>query len=94
MDTFSPDYILFALTIGGIAFAIYRSYRDPQANSDRTDAVLEVKIGSLQTSVARILENHLPHLDAKVEDIHGDISQLKISVAQLTTIIDERIPRK
>lgn len=94
MNTLSPDYIMFGLTLGGIAFAIYRSYRDPQANSDKVDAVTEVRITMLQEGLTKIMTNHLPHMDAKIEDIHHDIAMLKESVVRLTTVIEERIPRK
>lgn len=90
----TSNNILFTITIAGVMFAIYRSYRDPQTSSERTDAVMGVRIDNLQTAMDKILSNHLPHLDAKIEDIHADVSQLKTTVTQLATVIEERIPRR
>jgi hypothetical protein len=91
---FTTESIFFAITIIGLAFTIYRSYRDPQAKSEIGDAVMRDQIDGLKLAMEKILTNHLPHMDAKIENIHTDISILKISIAQLSVIIDERIPRK
>ena len=91
---FSTETINFTVLMGGIAFAIYRSYRDPQSKSETTDAVMREQINNLRLAMETIATNHLPHLDAKITGIHEDVSQLKVGFAELRTTINERIPKK
>lgn len=91
---FTTDDILFAITIGGVAFAIYRSYRDPQNASERVDAVLKEQVCGLRSSLDKVTTNHLPHIDAKIDAIQAQIAEQDKSIVKLATIIDERIPRK
>lgn len=92
------DALLSVVTLGGVAFAVYRSYRDPQTNSERTDAVMNNEISHLKADVTTILSNHLPHIDAMIKDIHNDQAayalEISTKLTRLETIIDERIPRK
>lgn len=38
--------------------------------------------------------NHIHTVDVKVDKLSGDINSMSIKIQELTTIIDERIPRK
>lgn len=90
----TTESILFSLAIGSATFAVYRSFREPDVLADKEIAVMETRLVFIHDSIVKILNNDLPHLDAKIEDIHSDVAQLRVLVTQLATIIEERIPKR
>lgn len=88
------EYILFGITMLGVIFAVYRTFRDPDELAATSIAVLNVRLETLQVAVAKLVSNDIPHIDARIEDIHSDVAQLRVLVTQLATIIEERIPHK
>jgi hypothetical protein len=87
-------YVLAILGLLGIIFTIYKYFRDPQVATEKSDALLELRMKNLEDSVTKLLENHLPHIDARLLRLQEQVSIVNTSLVQLTTIIDERIPKK
>lgn len=57
----------------------------------------ETRFKNVQDSFNQLLlqsNNHIHTVDTKVDTLNGNVSDLSIKVATLTTIIDERIPKK
>lgn len=90
----TPTNVLFVLGLLGTLFTVYNYFREPQVKSERTDAITALKVAGLETSVKTILENHLPHIDQRLNSLHDNINKTNENVIRLTTIIDERIPKK
>lgn len=83
----TPTNVLLAITLIGTIVAVYRSYRDPDVQSDKDIALITQRLGIIET-------NHLAHLNAKVDVMFQNISDLGKEVVKLGVIIDERIPKK
>lgn len=79
-------YISIA-TLLGIAFAIYKTFTNPDIKAnDRLNLIEQncrLKHQNLDENILAIKENHLRHLET-------DVSQLKIDVAKILTILEER----
>lgn len=78
----------------GVVLAIYRSYRDPQAKSETTDSILALEIKTLKESLTNLKDNHIHTLEKRMDDTSKNLTDLTVSVGKLSTIIEERIPRK
>ena len=47
--------------------------------------VLETDIAYMKKSVAKIIDNHLPHIHKSINDLMKDISDIKVDIARYTT---------
>ena len=94
MELLTTSNIIFALGLLGTMFTIYNYFRDPQVKSEKNDAVTDIKIGTLEANMKTVLENHLPHIDQRLNNFQMSIDHINQNIVRLTTIIDERIPKK
>lgn len=99
--------ILFAITLISILFAVYKSYRDPQAKSETTEALLDqrmkyindsndMRFRALQETIAALTaqnQNHIHTLQTTIDMVVKSMNETNITVAKLSTVIEERIPR-
>ena len=94
IEYITPGNITFTLGILGIIFTVYSYFRQPDIDADKKDALLDFRL----TAIEKNLTNDLPHIDAQIKDIHNDLSKFKMeisnSITKLSTIIEERIPKK
>lgn len=86
--------ILTVLSISGIGFGIFNYFRNPQISLEKGEGLMAMSITQLQKDVTNIRDNHLHTMDVKIDDQGKSIRDLSIEVTKLSTIIDERIPRK
>lgn len=86
--------IIFVLTVVGVIFTVYSKFRDPDVQADKDIALLSQRTAAIEAWMQKLATNDLPHFDARIKDVHDDISSLKVGLAQVVTIIDERIPRR
>jgi uncharacterized membrane protein len=95
---FTTESIFFMITIVGVLFSIYRSYRDPQSKSEIGDAVMSERISVLGATVQKIVSNDLPHIDARVQVINDNQVKLMVDVsskfAKIEAILNERLPTR
>lgn len=91
------DYALFGVTIGTILFSVYIYFRRPDEDADKHLAIVDLRLNNLETAMTAIQTNHLPHIDAKIVDVHNDVSALRNVVlekfARIETILEERLPK-
>ena len=84
---FNLSTILQILTLLGIIFAVYKTFRDPDVDAEKTIAVMkaqcELKHQNIDENILAIKENHLRHLES-------DMAQLKLDVTKILTILQER----
>lgn len=94
MDLDLLSYIIGVVGLGGVVFTIYNYFRNPQITLEKSDAIVEVRLRNLEADVEKVLENHLPYLDSKINMIQQQLADVDKSIVCLRTIIDERIPKK
>lgn len=106
--TLTLTQIMTALGMLGIIFGIYRYFRDPQVNSEKTEALIVQKdaltgidydrrFSQMQQNITdsmTLAQNHIHTIDVKVDALQSIINQMGKDVTRLSTIIDERIPKK
>lgn len=85
--------VLFAITIIGILFNIYRSYKDPQTSSEKDSIKLTDRVATLELSIKEVREQHLKAVETDLKNLNITLQKLSETVVKLSTIIDERIPR-
>lgn len=88
------ENIQLLITIGATIFGIYLYFRNPQINSDKKESNIELKIANMQLDVTNLRDNHLHSLDVKLDETNKNVALLTVQIARLSTIIDERVPRK
>jgi hypothetical protein len=80
-------------TLLAMAIAVYASVRNPQIDMGERLAVFEKQLEKLEKEFVELKENHIKLLYSKIDDQSRQIADLSLKVMQLTTIIEERIPR-
>jgi superfamily I DNA and RNA helicase len=85
------DTILQIVTLVGVGFAVYKSWRDPDEQASRKIAVMEatclLKHQAIDDNIILIKNNHLKHIEE-------DIAFLKNEQTKIITILEERLPKK
>ena len=89
----TPSNITFALGILAIIFTVYNYFKNPQIKTDQTTIRLQEDMESLKAEVSEIKEKHLTLVESNIKELSKTIFDLSLTVAKLSTIIDERIPR-
>lgn len=104
----TPANIMFVLGLLGVLFGIFRYFRDPQVEAEKTDALMkqqmewqtsatEKRFQTMQESYNALLlqsNNHIHTVDTKVDKLNEAMIEMGKHVVQLRTIIEERIPKK
>ena len=92
------EYILFGISMLGVIFAVYRTFKQPDDDAKLHLAVLDVKMDGLDKAMLKMITNDLPHIDAQLQDIRITNARHDTLVAEkfatLFAIFDERFPRK
>lgn len=86
--------ILNAILIFGAIFAVYKYFRGPQEKTEKNDAVMAEQFKQLRLEFTNLRDNHIHTLDVKIDGAITSINHQSVELAKLTTIIDERIPKK
>lgn len=89
--------ILFAITIMTLIFGIYKSFKNPQIQSEKEDALLTQQVAELIKTVTNLSSSFQAHVLADQTSfslLNQHVVEVDKSVVRLTTIIDERIPKK
>lgn len=93
------DIIAPFLTLGGIAFMIYRTFRDPDIKSDKNIAMIEETcklkhtylnrdISKMQSDLHDLKVNHIDHIEKVL------LPAINEKLATIATILNERLPPK
>lgn len=99
---------MFILGILGIIFSVYSYFRTPQVESDKKDALLAQQVqwtaeaterrfkeaGEQFQSLLLQSNNHIHTVDVKVETLNTTVGAMGIEIAKLSTIIEERLPKR
>lgn len=90
----TPSNTMFVVGMLGIIFGVYHYFRNPQIKSDENYLLLSSRYENLEKIVVNIRDNHIHTIDEKLEEQGKDINTLALGVRELTTIINERIPKR
>ena len=102
------NYILGGISIITTGAYLYNSLRKPQEKSRTIDALLEQRIklekdesdrrfseiGKRMDEALTLAQNHTHTVDVKVDKLTGVVGDMGKEITKLTTIIEERIPKK
>ncbi len=83
---------LLSLIIAGFMY-----FRKPQENSEKADAVMQEKITTIEKTLAEMNISFQAHVQADLLAMNGigsRLGSLDGAIVKLSTIIDERIPKK
>jgi len=79
-----------SITFIGVMFLIYEKFRKPDTDNEKAIELInqrcEITHQNLDNSLLLIRENHLKHLEK-------DVSEMKIDIGKILTILDERNKR-
>jgi hypothetical protein len=107
MDSlFTVSNITFVIGISGIVFGIFHYFKNPQIRSERNDALLEQQMNFDRASAEKkfaelsidikeafaLASNHTHTVDTKVDKLIDSVNFMGVRIAELSTIINERIP--
>jgi len=109
METYlTPSNITFALGLLAIIFTVYNYFKNPQIKSDKTDALMDQRLkwntessdkrfDAMQKNFEDLLlqsNNHIHTVEIKVDTMSTNMDIMSNEITKLSTIIEERIPRK
>ena len=108
MELLTAQNIMFLIGLISILFSVFLYFKNPQIKSEKTDALLEQRLQFERESTQRrfkdmqdgitaataLAQNHIHSVDVKVDGLTALVSQMGKDIVRLSTIIDERIPRK
>ena len=81
------DLIAPVISLLGVAFLIYRTFREPDIKAnDRLNLIEQRCIfihKSLDENILAIKENHLRHLESDVKEINDNIQKIEIAIVQI-----------
>ena len=78
----------------GIIFTVYFYFRNPQISTDKILLQLQDNYANMQRQVTEIKETHLKAAENEIKTLTTAVNDLSRTVIKLSTIIDERIPKK
>jgi hypothetical protein len=96
--------IMFSIGIVSLLFTIWEKVKNPQINSEKTDALMaqqlafeknavETRFKTIQDNFQGLLlqnNNHIHTLDTKIDSVFIALNDLTKQVVKLQTIIEER----
>ena len=91
------QFIISVVTLLGFVFIAYRTFRDPDIKADKAIDLLKQDVANqtkLASAAIETNQNCIHSLENEVSDLKVGMGALKTEIAVLTTIINERIPKK
>lgn len=90
----SISFATFIIGAFGVIFTIYNYFRAPQEKATQDDLLLGQSIAQLNKDFANLRDNHVHTLDLKLDEANKAIGAMAIQITRLSTILEERLPRK
>lgn len=75
-------------------FVVYNYFRNPQISLEKGEIGFGLQLKSLQDQLTNLRDNHIHTIESKIDGVNVEITNLKVELGKLGTIIDERIPKK
>ncbi len=91
------ELVTFLTAAGAVVFSVYHFFRKPDIKNNTAIKLLQEQLNS-EKEISKLAitttQNHVHTLTNKVNDVEKSISGVGKDIVRLTTIIDERIPKK
>lgn len=78
----------------GIVFTVYFYFRNPQIATEKAAIQIEGKFSDLSRQFVELRETHLRKVEVDLANLSTVVNDLSKNVVRLTTIIEERVPKK
>lgn len=91
------ENVTFIIALGGIMFGIYHFFRNPDIAADKRICLIEKMLEDEKIKNELLIknqQNHLHSIEVSVNKNNENIKTLTNEFVKLSTIIDERIPKK
>lgn len=104
----TPANVTFVLGVLGVIFTVFRYFKEPQTEEEKKAALLALQVNlqnesvnnrfkEIQDNFFSLLkqnQNHIHTVDTKVDVLSHTVESLAKDIVRLSTIIEERIPKK
>lgn len=94
MNFTSPANIALVVLVATNVFQVYLYFRNPQVDMEKKYISLVDGLAAMQKEIKDIKETNIISINKNVTELSSTVKSLEISVAKLSTVIDERIPKK
>ena len=108
MTSLTSDKLVYLIGVTSLITLVLQAYNSvikPQYKSDKDDALLNQQVKDLAKNTAdqllqmskdfaNLRDNHIHTLQIAQDNNSTQITDLRVTVTKLATIIDERIPKK
>lgn len=91
---FNIENIQLIITIGTVVFAVYLYFRKPQINSEIKESEFTSRLNTFREELINLRDNHVHSLEIKIDTANTNIAKVSNEITKLSTIIEERIPKK
>lgn len=92
---FNLSTILQVITLVGIIFAVYKTFRQPQEKSETNDAVFNERFNTLDKTVCNLRDNHLHTLEQKLDKHIAENQMVAIettrSLSKIETLLEQHL---
>lgn len=96
--------VMFVLGIGAAIFSIFNYFKKPTEDLEKQQVVSQEKDkdvdrrlneqSSRLSEAMTLAQNHIHTVDTKVDGLGVRMGSVEVALARLSTVIEERIPRK
>lgn len=94
MQYFTPSNLTIGFLIISNLFSVFLYFKNPQVSIEKKMIVLDGKYTDLARELSEIRQTNIVAINKNVTDLTSTVNKLELTVAKLSTIIDERIPKK
>ena len=88
---------MFILGLLAILFSIYNYFKNPQIDSEKQDAIFGQRLMEIEKQLSLFVstfQSHIQSDNTQFGMLNQHVVEVDKSVVKLTTIIEERIPKK
>lgn len=85
--------IMASLSFLSILFTVFNAYKKPQEDANLTSKQLRNDIDKIKEELIEVKTTHLRTVEEDLRNLTKVVNDLSLSVATLSTIINERIPK-
>ncbi len=92
------QFVMSIITLLGVVFAIYKTFRDPdvknKASIDELATKCKFRCEASDKQIAEISRNYEILKENHIRHIENDVQEMKISITRILTILEEREKHK
>lgn len=89
--------VTYIVGVGGAIFGVFSYFRNPQIKTEKQEALLSQEVINTKAELLKLSTSFNAHIladQSSFSTLNQHVIEVDKSVVRLTTIIDERIPKK